>query len=76
MPLYEYACQQCGQMVELLQKMGTNAAGTACPACGSEALVKQWSVSAPAQVVRSGGTACGGKASSAVCGQCGHGCQQ
>ena len=32
MPIYEFACTQCGEQVELLVKMGTEE--TQCPACG------------------------------------------
>ena len=70
MPFYEYACKECGKVVELLQKMGTREAGTNCPECGSSQLVKKISVSAPAQVGSSGNTPCGAPQPSAACGGC------
>ncbi|WP_019021242.1 MULTISPECIES: FmdB family zinc ribbon protein [unclassified Thioalkalivibrio] len=40
MPIYEYACQQCHQVSEILQKISDPPA-TTCPQCGAEALTKQ-----------------------------------
>ncbi len=40
MPIYEYACQACGQEMEKLQKL-SDAPLTDCPACGKPALVKK-----------------------------------
>lgn len=40
MPIYEYRCQACGHMVELLQKMNSQSAGEPCPACGGTDLRK------------------------------------
>lgn len=41
MPLYEYACDGCGQLVELLIRGQER---PVCPACGSEKLERQLSV--------------------------------
>ena len=40
MPIYEYACTECGHKMEALQKM-SDAPLTDCPACGKPALQKQ-----------------------------------
>ena len=37
MPIYEYRCQSCGHELEKLQRM-SDAALTACPACGKDKL--------------------------------------
>lgn len=75
MPLYEYACAQCGETVELLQKMGTQEAGVSCPACGNAQLTKKLSVSAPARQV-DGGPPCGSKSAAPHgCGGCCGSCQ-
>ncbi|WP_346353699.1 zinc ribbon domain-containing protein [Azotosporobacter soli] len=74
MPLYEYSCEQCGAVVELLQKMGTTEAGVPCPSCQGERLKKKLSVSAPARQAE-GGAPCGSASSaphgcSGCCGSC------
>jgi len=35
MPLYEYACRDCEQHFEVLQRMGADASGLHCPGCGA-----------------------------------------
>ena len=35
MPLYEYQCQQCGERLEIIQKM-SDPPYTHCPKCGGE----------------------------------------
>jgi putative FmdB family regulatory protein len=42
MPIYEYRCGACGHEVEALQKL-SEAPLVACPACGTDSLVKQLS---------------------------------
>ncbi len=49
MPIYEYACRDCGQQFEALVRAGEQ---PACPACGKQNLSKQFS--APA--AHTGGT--------------------
>ena len=39
MPIYEYACQACGRVSEVMQKLSDPAPG-ACPACAHGPLVK------------------------------------
>jgi putative FmdB family regulatory protein len=34
MPLYEYACQQCGQLFEIFTQRREPATPPSCPACG------------------------------------------
>lgn len=43
MPLFDFVCQSCGAVSELLVR---GAAAVACPACGSEALERQMSLPA------------------------------
>ncbi|MEM7469608.1 MAG: zinc ribbon domain-containing protein [Pseudomonadota bacterium] len=40
MPIYEYACNECGHQLEALQKI-SDAPLVSCPECGAEALTKQ-----------------------------------
>lgn len=40
MPIYEYACSNCGHHLEAMQKM-SEAALVDCPECGKPALQKQ-----------------------------------
>ena len=39
MPIYEYACDECGHRMEKLQKM-SDAPLTDCPECGKSSLTK------------------------------------
>lgn len=45
MPIYEYACTDCGHQLEALQKM-SDAPLTDCPACGAASLRKKISAAA------------------------------
>lgn len=45
MPIYEYACTNCGEHTEMLQKV-SEAPATRCPSCHTDALEKQISASA------------------------------
>lgn len=47
MPIYEYACQQCGNQFEQLVRSGES---VSCPACGSDQLRKL--ISLPAAPAR------------------------
>lgn len=64
MPIYEYACRECGRRFETLVRSGSE---PACPACGSQALDKQLSVFATASVAPERAPAFAGP-----CGSCGH----
>ena len=55
MPIYEYRCQNCGEKVEVLVRMGTSTP-PACPNCGNPLLEKLFS--AP-YVMRGGGRPAG-----------------
>ena len=63
MPIYEYACQDCGKSFELLVRSDTV---LQCPACQSLQLDKQLSVFATASA---GAPA---PATAGPCGSCGH----
>jgi putative FmdB family regulatory protein len=52
MPIYEYQCTECGELVEALQKV-SDAPLTVCPACGEATLRKK--VSAAAFRLKGGG---------------------
>ncbi|MCP4695366.1 MAG: zinc ribbon domain-containing protein [Gammaproteobacteria bacterium] len=49
MPIYEYACTDCGHELETLQKMGAAPLQT-CPQCGKDSLHKHLSAVAGIQV--------------------------
>ena len=40
MPIYEYVCQKCGNVFEVLQKVDQDEAGQDCPACHSHELIE------------------------------------
>lgn len=65
MPIYEYACQDCGQQFELLVRSDTR---LECPQCHSTQLDKQLSVFATGQ---GGGDPLPAMAAG-PCGSCGH----
>ena len=52
MPIYEYQCQDCGEEIEVLQKISDPPAVN-CPACGKPSLRKK--VSAAAFRLKGGG---------------------
>ena len=67
MPLYEYACRECGHRFEVLQRMGDDARGLVCPSCGHPEVSKQFSTFAAGGADSSGsgrsvaaGPSCGG----------------
>jgi putative FmdB family regulatory protein len=64
MPIYEYACNQCGQEFETLIRSDTV---PGCPNCHSTSLEKKLSVFATA-----GSTAEPAPAYAGPCGSCGH----
>ncbi len=59
MPLYEYACRDCGRRFEVLQRIGADATGVACPECGSPQVAKQFSTFASAASSSGGAMPCG-----------------
>lgn len=63
MPLYEYACADCGHRFEVLQRIGEGAEGLVCPKCKAEQLEKQFSTFASGsegKAASAGARACGG----------------
>ena len=64
MPIYEYACRQCGHQFETLVRSGSQ---PECPHCRSSELDKQLSMIAT--LVVSGGASA---AAPGPCGSCGH----
>ena len=74
MPIYEYRCNDCGQMTEVLQPMGSSEAGVPCRQCGGTRLEKRLSVTAPPRPV-DGGPPCGSASGApSGCGGCCSGC--
>jgi putative FmdB family regulatory protein len=53
MPIYEYACQECGKVVDVLQKL-TDPAPAKCEACGAEGRMTKM-VSRTSFVLKGGG---------------------
>lgn len=64
MPIFEYACNDCGKQFETLVRSDTV---LACPVCGSAQLEKQLSVFATTAVTESGRPAM-----PSPCGSCGN----
>jgi putative FmdB family regulatory protein len=64
MPIYEYACQDCGSAFELLVRSDTV---LQCPQCHSPQLAKQLSVFATAASAEAAPPLAAGP-----CGSCGH----
>ncbi len=65
MPIYEYACQDCGREFEVLVRSGT---APECPQCQSATLEKKLSVFATATPA----AAATAPAPPSACGSCGH----
>ncbi|MFT3816439.1 MAG: zinc ribbon domain-containing protein [Rubrivivax sp.] len=65
MPIYEYACEECGTEFELLVRSNTR---LECPTCQSTQLEKQLSVFATAESSASAAPAL----PAGPCGSCGH----
>ncbi len=77
MPIYEFACEQCGKESEILVR-SSKWQGTPCPHCGSKKLAKKFSTfaSSTAGSSSSPGPAPGGGGCSrnpGSCGMCGTG---
>lgn len=47
MPIYEYACEDCGTKFEKLIRRESDVAELACPSCGEKRLEQQLSTFAP-----------------------------
>ncbi len=63
MPIYEYQCENCGKVVEVLQKSFTQKESPVCPDCGWTKM--QRLISSPGSIVMGGsspkGTTCCGR---------------
>jgi putative FmdB family regulatory protein len=66
MPIYEFHCEQCGRDSEILVR-STDWKGTTCPHCGSERLVKQFSVFASASGGNADAPSCSSNGGSGCC---------
>jgi putative FmdB family regulatory protein len=70
MPIYEYACENCGQEFEELVRGDER---PACPACGQSRVERQMSVPS-AHIAGSGGSACPARDACGMSNCCGQGC--
>lgn len=72
MPVYEYVCQDCRKPSELRASVEEYSKGVrpACPHCGSQRLIRAFSVIglATGSGPRSGGSGCGPNAGPGCCG--------
>jgi putative FmdB family regulatory protein len=71
MPIFEYACDDCGTSFEKLVRRSGETEGVACPSCGKDHLTRQYSTfSARASAAKSEApAACGtGMCGSGFCG--------
>jgi putative FmdB family regulatory protein len=68
MPLYEYECAKCGEVVEILWRGSEDEKGLSCPVCGSSELRRK--LSAFSARVNSGSTGTGASAASCPTGTC------
>jgi len=67
MPIYEFACEQCGEKFEELVPLGADGNGLSCPACQSSDIRKMMSafgISGSALTKPSSGASCSTCASS------------
>ncbi len=64
MPMYEYECRDCGQVIEQLRKMDEADSELACPHCGSKNTVRKHSV------FNAGPSESAGSSGSSACDQC------
>jgi len=46
MPFYEYRCRDCGEIFEVLKRIGAGEEGVGCPLCGVENSERLMSLSA------------------------------
>jgi len=61
MPIYDYKCQDCGEISEVFLRSADNAKSMLCPVCGSEKVEKLFSGSymLPTETRAPGRTRCG-----------------
>jgi len=68
MPLYEYECQKCSKVVEILQSHGEAKKGIKCAECGSSEMHRKFSTFGV--VMGSGKASSAGSAASCPTGTC------
>jgi putative FmdB family regulatory protein len=62
MPIYDYRCQDCGEISEILRHEVSNAQSITCPLCGSERMERLLSASYLLQTeTRAPGKTCCGR---------------
>ncbi len=69
MPLYEFRCEKCENVIERLCRMGSNGKGLTCPTCGGSKLRRLMSVFSARSKGEGGSTAAVGSS----CGSCSSG---
>jgi putative FmdB family regulatory protein len=72
MPIYEYKCEDCGHVTELIVGIGRNSDGLECSACGGSSLEQLMSAPAASVVnepsgLAGGSTCCGSSPSHKGC---------
>lgn len=71
MPLYEYVCQKCGNVLEVLQKVGQSQTEETCPICHGHELIKKISAANINREIQSSSkkeaACCGGSERSSSC---------
>lgn len=71
MPLYEFRCKKCENVIERLCRVGSNGKGLKCPKCGGGKLRRLMSVFSARSKDESGGsTAVGSSCSTCTSGDC------
>jgi len=62
MPIYEYTCESCGAVTEVITKMGDTGQDVSCDSCGGTSLKKKLSVTTiPSFPSPRGGKTCCGR---------------
>ncbi|MDH4180141.1 MAG: zinc ribbon domain-containing protein [Armatimonadota bacterium] len=71
MPLYEFRCETCDNVIERLCRVGTNGKGLKCPMCGGGKMRRLMSVFSARTKGESGGaTSVGSSCASCSSGNC------
>jgi putative FmdB family regulatory protein len=71
MPLYEFRCEKCDNVIERLCRMGSNGKGLKCPKCGGAKMRRLMSVFSARSTGESGAaTAVGSSCSTCTSGDC------
>lgn len=59
MPIYEYRCEDCGRVFEMLRRISDADSDLKCPSCDSEEVVRQLSCFATSAGPSGGAASCG-----------------